>query len=66
MKGGRHKYFQRLTSNVGYPKLLQHLGSVVSIMKLSDNWSDFSKKIDKLHPRYGDTMPLPIDDGKGI
>jgi P63C domain-containing protein len=62
----KHKYFQRLTSNVGYPKLLQHLGSVVSIMKLSDGWNDFSGKLDRLHPRYGDTMPLPMDDGKGI
>jgi hypothetical protein len=62
----KHKYFQRLTSNVGYPKLLQHLGSVVSIMKLSDDWKDFSGKLDRLHPRYGDTLPLPMDDGKGI
>lgn len=62
----KHKYFQRLTANVGYPKLLQHLGSVVSIMKLSDDWSDFARKLDRLHPRYGDTLPLPIDDGKGI
>ena len=62
----KHKYFQRLTTNVGYPKLLQHLGSVVSIMKLSDTWQDFTAKIDRLHPRYGDTIPLPMDDGKGI
>jgi len=62
----KHKYFQRLTSNVGYPKLLQHLGSVVSIMKLSNNWRDFSANLDRLHPRYGDTMALPLDDGKGI
>ena len=62
----KHKYFQRLTSNVGYPKLLQHLGSVVSIMKLSPTWQDFTRNLDTLHPRYGDTMPLPLDDGKGI
>jgi len=62
----KHKYFQRLTSNIGYPKLLQHLGSVVSIMKLSNSWADFTAKIDRLHPRYGDTLPLPMDDGNGI
>lgn len=62
----RHKYFQRLTSNVGYPKLLQHLGSVVSIMKLSRDWTEFARNLDRLHPRYGDTLPLPMDDGKGI
>jgi hypothetical protein len=36
-KGRRkHRYFQRLTQNVGYPKLREHLGSVVTLMKLKD------------------------------
>src|SRR2546430_16929624 len=32
---GRHKQklFQRLTNNVGYPKLREHLGAVVATMK---------------------------------
>jgi hypothetical protein len=68
----RDKLFQRLTSNVGYPKLREHLGSIVTIMKLSDGWHDFMGKRDRLHPRYGDTMQLPLtykkeeDDGKGL
>jgi len=65
----KHKYFQRLTSNVGYPKLREHLGSVVAIMKLSGNWNDFVGKIDRLHPRLGETMILPFsedDDGHGL
>ncbi len=71
-KGRRkHKYFQRLTSNIGYPKLREHLGSVVTIMKLSRDWQDFTIKLDQLHPRVGDTIPLPLDDyqpdnGKGL
>ena len=58
----KHKYFQRLTSNVGYPKLREHLGSLVAIMKLSKNWSEFTTNVDSLHPRYGETLPLPFDD----
>lgn len=58
----RHKLFQRLTTNIGYPKLREHLGSVVTIMKLSGDWDDFKKKLDRLHPRYGETMPLPFED----
>jgi len=58
----KHKYFQRLTSNVGYPKLREHLGSVVTLMKLSNDYRDFSTKLDRIHPRIGDTMPLPFDD----
>lgn len=58
----KHKLFQRLTQNAGYPKLREHLGSVVTIMKLSADWKDFCAKLDRLHPRFGDTMMLPFDD----
>lgn len=66
-KGRRKaKYFQHLTSNLGYPKLREHLGSVVTLMKLSREWDDFSRKLDQLHPRIGDTIPLPLDEGPGL
>jgi hypothetical protein len=61
-KSGRrkHKYFQLLTQNMGYPKLREHLGSVVTLMKLSTDWDDFIQKLDQIHPRVGDTIQLPI------
>ncbi len=63
----KHKLFQRLTTNVGYPKLREHLGSVVTIMKLSDSWYEFMGRLNRLHPRYGDTIPMEFeDDGKGL
>ena len=68
----KHRYFQRLTSNIGYPKLREHLGSIVSIMKLSNGWGDFTQKINSIHPRYNSQLPLILqynadeDDGKGI
>ena len=55
----KHKLFQRLTANTGYPKLREHLGSVVTLMKLSHDWDDFRRKLEIIHPRVGDTMPLP-------
>ena len=58
-----YRYFQRLTSNNGYPKLREHLGSVVTIMKLSSNWKDFLDKLDRLHPRFGETPQLALDYG---
>jgi len=58
----KHKLFQRLTTNTGYPKLREHLGSVVTLMKLSRNWNEFRLNLDKIHPRYGDTMVLPFED----
>lgn len=70
-KGRRkHRYFQKLTANVGYPKLREHLGSVVTLMKLSSDYGDFERKLDRIHPRIGDTIPLPFDefsdDGRGL
>jgi hypothetical protein len=68
-KGRRkHKFFQRLTTNRGYPKLREHLGSVVTLMKLSSDWADFMRKLDSIHPRIGDTfmLPFPDDDGQGL
>jgi hypothetical protein len=69
----KHKLFQKLTSNIGYPKLREHLGSVVTLMKLSKNYEDFKTKLDLIHPAYGRKLPLPLmyeiigeDDGNGI
>jgi hypothetical protein len=70
----KHKYFQKLTNNIGYPKLREHLGSVVTLMKLSDGYGDFKDKLDRIHPPFGKTLPLALnvasvdedDDGKGI
>lgn len=56
----RHKLFQRLSTNHGYPKLREHLGSVVTLMKLSDDWDDFKAKLDLLHPAYDDAV-LDLD-----
>ncbi|MCC7423103.1 MAG: P63C domain-containing protein [Planctomycetaceae bacterium] len=69
----KHKYFQRLTTNLGYPKLKEHLGAVVAIMQLSQTWDDFMHNLDRLRPRYDKPLMLPFpeydqesDDGKGI
>jgi len=45
------KLFQRLTKTRGYPKLKEHLGAVVTMMQLSEDWDDFMKKMNRLRPR---------------
>lgn len=45
------KLFRRLTKTRGYPKLREHLGAVLTMMQLSDDWYDFMRKIDRLRPR---------------
>lgn len=55
----KHKLYQRLTSNTGYPALREHLGSVVTLMKLSEDWDEFKRHIDRMHPRW--TADVQID-----
>ena len=64
----KHRYFQRLTSNHGYPKLREHLGSVVTLMKISNSWREFTRRLEKIHPRWNKTIPLPFDydDDNGL
>lgn len=58
----KHKLFQKLTANRGYPKLVYHLGQVVATMKSSTEYKEFIRKLDQLRPRYGQTMMLPFPD----
>lgn len=68
----KQRFFQRLTNNVGYPKLKEHLGAVVAFMQTSRDWHDFIDKLDRFRPRYHETLTLDLDykdsedDGKGI
>ncbi|KON79395.1 P63C domain-containing protein [Azoarcus sp. PA01] len=56
------KLHQHLTAGYGRQHLLKHLGSVVAAMKLSDDWQDFMTKLNRLAPRYGDTLSLDLDE----
>ncbi len=65
--------FRRLTDDIGHPRLRELLVSEITIMKLSDAYGDFIDKLDRVHPRYGETLPLPLslpspedDSGKGL
>jgi hypothetical protein len=55
---------RKLTENIGYRELLKLMGSVVTLMSLSDGWSEFMALLDKRHPRYGDTPYLPFQGGE--
>lgn len=46
------KHFQWLSENLGHPKLLQHLGLVIGIMKISDDWETFKQRLNRAAPVY--------------
>lgn len=54
------KLHQRLTGDVGHPKLREHLASVTTVMKLSSDYDDFIAKLDRIHARYGDTIKMDV------
>jgi P63C domain-containing protein len=58
----KNKLFQRLTEDVGHPKLREHLVSVTVLMRASENWQSFKRMIDRSLPRYGDTPYLPFTE----
>lgn len=67
----KHTFPQRLSDDFGHPKLRELLVSEVTIMKLSADYPDFIQKLDVVHPRYNETIPLALpapqkDDGRGL
>jgi hypothetical protein len=64
----KHKLHQRLTEDVGHPKLREHLASVITLMKISTDYSQFEHLLDRVHPRFGQTpeLPFPDDSGTGL
>ena len=60
------KMFQHLTTAIGYPKLREHLGSVVTLMKLSPSWDDFKRNLDTIHPSYAKDLTLWTDHEMGL
>jgi hypothetical protein len=61
----KHHFHRKLTDDIGHPKLREHMASVLTVMQLSTDYDDFIEKLDRVRPRYDETMPLPLG-GKGL
>lgn len=46
------KLHQFLTSDVGHPKLREHLASIITLLKLSKDKDEFKEKLDLIHPKF--------------
>lgn len=60
---GRRKgtFSQRLTPDIGVPRLREHVKAVTVLMKASDTWEGFVPMLDRSLPRQ---VELPLFDGK--
>lgn len=60
-----HKLHQRLTHELGHPKLREHIGSVVMALQMSKSWNGFMEAINEFLPRFpkvGETSLLPFSE----
>jgi hypothetical protein len=55
----KNKLFQRLTEDIGHPKLREHIAQLVVVMKLSKDWTAFMGNLNQVLPKYAD---LPLFD----
>lgn len=57
----KHKYFQRLTEDIGHPKLRELLASEITIMRGFDDgkWNEFYQFLNRVLPKQ---TPLPLFD----
>lgn len=59
IKGRRHRHHQLLTEDVGHPHLEKQITSVTTLLRISDNWSDFSKHFSRAFPPSTGLFALP-------
>ena len=57
----KHKLFQRLTEEVGHPKLREYLAAVVMLMKYAPDWKVFLQRLDVEFPKWGDNRYLDFN-----
>ncbi len=58
----RHKHFQWLTSDIGDPRLREHMAATIALMKASNNWDHFVRAMNRALPRYGDTIEMALEE----
>lgn len=60
----KNKLHQWLTDDIGHPLLSQHMHSLVMFQRLAiangDSWDKFLKSVDKVLPKKGTTLELPL------
>ncbi len=64
----KNRLFQRLTTDVGHPRLREHLASVITLMRVSKDWEKFYRMLQRALPRYDKNFEfdLETDDGEPI
>lgn len=57
----KQKLFQRLTEDIGSPRLKEHLASVVALMKASDDWQQFMRSLNRALPKWDPNLKFTFE-----
>ena len=57
----KHRFHQRLTVEVGHPRLREHLAAVIALMKASLNWTQFMRLMERAFPKPNTTLRMALD-----
>lgn len=58
----RFKHHQHLSDDYGDPRLKEHIGQVILLMKASTTWATFNLLMDRALPKLNSTLELPFND----
>jgi hypothetical protein len=58
----RRTFHQHLTRDFGSPELRDHLAQVIFLMKACTDWDDFRRRLNRAAQKYGDTIPLDLEE----
>ncbi|TDR31620.1 P63C domain-containing protein [Hydromonas duriensis] len=56
------KLHQWLSSDIGHPKLREHLASIVSLLKISKTKEEFYNHVDVAHPKFNENYTLDLEE----
>jgi hypothetical protein len=51
-----------LTEDYGLPELKEHLNKVMLLMDASSSEKEFAKLLDRVAPKYGNTIEMQLDE----
>ncbi len=57
-----HKHHQWFNSEKGHPKLKEHIAGVIALLRASDDWDSFKRSLDRVYPKFGDTIQLALPE----
>ena len=58
----QHKHHQWFTTDIGHPKLQQHLWAVLALMRAASSWDTFRRSLGRAFPKLNETITLALEE----